>query len=163
MTLQQCRYLVGISTHGSISKAAEAMFVTQPSISKAIRELESELQLTIFQRGSRGVAFTSEGLELLSYARMLVEQEQNIRARFDPGARAAVIRLSVSSQHFSFAAEAVSRMLGAWGERSYDFTFLEGKASDVVGQVSGGVSALGILAVSSLNHEFLERSLPPSL
>lgn len=158
MTLQQCRYLVEIARSKSISKAADALFVTQPSISRAVRELEDDLQITVFRRTNRGVAFTGEGLELLSYAQIMIEQEENVRHHFSKSAKDGLLKLSIASQHFSFAAEAVSRLIGSLDTGRYELAFMEGKASDVVRQVASGLSVLGILAVSSLNLEYLERS-----
>ncbi len=158
MTLQQCRYLIAVAKYNSITKAAAELFVTQPSISKAVRDLESDLKITVFERSNRGVTFTKEGMELLSYAKMLVEQEENIRYHFNQNESSRILNLSVSSQHFNFAAEAVAQMIRYLKGRKYEFSFLEGKASDVIEHVSAGISALGILSVSSLNRELLERN-----
>ncbi|QNM06522.1 LysR family transcriptional regulator [Qiania dongpingensis] len=158
MTLQQCRYLIAVAKYHSITKAADELFVTQPSISKAIHELESDLKITVFERSNRGVTFTKEGLELLSYAKMLVEQEENIRYHFDPNKGSRILNLSVSSQHFNFAAEAAAQMIRYLEGQKYEFSFLEGKASDVIEHVAAGVSALGVLSVSSLSRELLERN-----
>lgn len=68
MTFQQIRYIVEIAKHNSISKAASSLYVTQPSISKAVQELEAELGITILDRKNKGVVFTKDGTELLFYA-----------------------------------------------------------------------------------------------
>ncbi|NGY89357.1 LysR family transcriptional regulator [Bacillus megaterium] len=70
MTLQQFRYIVEIAKHNSMSKAASALYVTQPSISKAVRDLERELGIIILDRTNKGVVFTKDGTELLFYAKM---------------------------------------------------------------------------------------------
>ena len=158
MTLQQCRYLIEIAKYNSITKAANELFVTQPSISKAIHELEADLNITIFERSNRGVSFTNEGLELLSYAKMLIAQEETIHYHFKQKTKSHIVNLSISSQHFSFATEAVARMIHFMNDRKYEFSFQEGKATDVIEHVSKGISMLGVISVSSLNREFLERS-----
>lgn len=158
MTLQQCRYLIEIAKYNSISKAANELFVTQPSISKAIHELEMDLGITVFERSNRGVTFTSEGLELLSYAKIMIEQEETIRYHFNQNRKSRNINLSISSQHFSFAAEAVARMIRFLDGRKYELSFLEGKATDVIEHVATGISELGVFSASSLSREFLERS-----
>lgn len=157
MTLQQCRYLIEIARHNSLTKAAEELFVTQPSISKAIRELENDLEITILDRTNRGVSFTPEGLELLSYAQMLIAQEQNIRWRFSKRQRDAALSLSISSQHFSFATEAAAQLIQSLSPLAYELAFFEEKAADVIAHVASGASALGVLSVSSLNREWMER------
>lgn len=157
MTLQQCRYLIEIDRHHSISKAASALFVTQPSISKAIKDLEEELRIVILERTNRGVSFTKEGEELLFYARMLIEQEETIRYHFNANAHADLLQLSIASQHFGFAVEAMAQLINRLSSNRYALTFLEGKASDVIEHVASGRSMLGILSVSVLNRELLER------
>ena len=158
MTLQQCRYLMEIARHNSLTKAADALYITQPSLSKAIWELENDLEITILERTNRGVTFTPDGLELLSCAQILVSQAENIRHRFSKSQRAASLSLSISSQHFSFAAEAAAQLVQTLAPLAYEFAFGEEKASDVIAHVATGASALGVLAVSSLNREWMERS-----
>lgn len=158
MTLQQCRYLIEIAKYGSISKAANELFVTQPSITKAIHELESDLDIIIFERSNRGVSFTGEGLELLSYARLLIAQEETIRCHFNRAAKSGALNLSIASQHFSFATEAFSRLLEYLGERKYELSFLEGKGADVIERVASGISMLGVFSMSSISREYLERN-----
>lgn len=156
MTLQQCRYLVEIAKYNSLTKAAKALFVTQPSISKAIHELEADLQITIFERNNRGVLFTGQGAELLAYARMLLEQEENIRYHFRKETK--TLRFSVSSQHFNFLAAAGAEFLKILGSTEYALSFSEGKAADVIGHVALGHSVLGIISISSQNEELLKRT-----
>lgn len=69
MTIQQIRYAVTVAECNSMSKAAEKLFMSQPSLSSAVRELEDELNIEIFIRSSRGVTVTSAGNEFLAYAR----------------------------------------------------------------------------------------------
>ena len=83
MTLQQLRYVVEISRCGSITAAAQRLFIAQPSLSKAVRELESELGITIFERSRSGVIFTADGLELLGQARLILEQTTTLKERFN--------------------------------------------------------------------------------
>jgi DNA-binding transcriptional LysR family regulator len=159
MTLQQCRYLVEISKYGSITKAAEKLFVTQPSISKAINDLEDDLGISILTRTSHGVTFTKDGTELLSYARILTEQEDNIRYHFTSIRRKKVTVLNISSQHFGFAANAVSKTAAEFGSVDFEITFLEGKASDVIHNVSSDISSVGVLSCSASGTDTLARSL----
>ncbi len=82
MTLQQLRYLIAVARDGSISAAARALYVSQSSLSVAIKDLERECDVTIFERSPRGIALTSEGDELLGYARQVVEQADRMEARY---------------------------------------------------------------------------------
>ena len=127
MTLQQCRYIVEVSKHKSISKAAEALFVTQPSISKAIRDLEDDLGITILDRCNKGVTFTKEGTELLFFAKMLMEQTESIAYHFRKQRDAEFETISISSQHYGFAIEAVAKLMDYLNEHRYVITIREGK------------------------------------
>ena len=69
MTLQQLKYALTIARSGSINEAAKQLFISQPSLSETIRELESEVGFDIFLRSNRGIVITPEGEEFLSYAR----------------------------------------------------------------------------------------------
>ena len=82
MTLQQLKYAVTVAECGTISAAAEKLFISQPSLTTAIRELESEMGVTIFSRTNRGVIVSREGEEFLGYARQILSQAQLLQERF---------------------------------------------------------------------------------
>lgn len=157
MTLQQCRYIVEISKHNSISKAASALYVTQPSISKAIKDLENELDIKILDRKNKGVSFTKEGSELLFYAKMLIEQTESVVYHFNKQKATDLTKLSISSQHYGFAIEAAAKLMDFLTERKYELTIREGKTTDVIEDVYAGRSVVGVLSISNLNQEFFER------
>ena len=81
MTLQQLRFLIAVAENGSINAAAQNLYTAQSNISSAIKSLEGELGISIFTRSSRGVMLTSDGTELLGYARQVVEQANMLEAR----------------------------------------------------------------------------------
>ncbi|MCO7128004.1 LysR family transcriptional regulator [Sporolactobacillus shoreicorticis] len=157
MTIQQFRYLVEISKHGSISKAASALYVTQPSISKAVRDLEAELGITILDRTNKGVVFTKDGRELLFYARTLLEQMESVVYHFNSEKSTDLTKLSISSQHYGFAIEAVANLMNYFAERKYELTIREGKTTDVINDVYASRSILGILSLTDLNKNFFKR------
>ncbi len=157
MTLQQFRYIVEISKHNSISKAAAALYVTQPSISKAVREMENDLGITILDRTNKGVVFTKEGTELLFYAKMLLEQAESVVYHFNKQKTMDLTKLSISSQHYGFAIEAVANLMNYFAERKYELTIREGKTTEVIGDVCASRSILGILSLTDLNKGFFER------
>ena len=80
MTLQQLTYLVTAAECGNMTEAAEKLFISQPSLSAAIKNLEEEMGVTIFVRSNKGIVPTRDGEELLSYARMLLEQAEGLEA-----------------------------------------------------------------------------------
>ena len=79
MQIQQLTYFVAIAEQGSINKAAEKLFVTQPNLSKAISNLENELKVRIFNRTNKGVVLTDEGKKLYQYARTIINQMELIQ------------------------------------------------------------------------------------
>ena len=74
MTIQQLRYMITVAEKGSITEAAKFLFISQPSLSDAVRQVEKEAGVTIFTRCRAGVALTKEGMEFLGYARQVVQQ-----------------------------------------------------------------------------------------
>ena len=74
MTLQQLRYVIEVAKTGSMNVAAKQLFVSQPSLSMAIRELENDVHISIFERTTKGVVITAEGEEFLGYARQIINQ-----------------------------------------------------------------------------------------
>ncbi|GKU85169.1 LysR family transcriptional regulator [Niallia sp. NCCP-28] len=157
MTLQQFRYIVEIAKHNSISKAAAALYVTQPSISKAVRDLEAELGITILDRTNKGVVFTKDGTELLFYAKMLLEQMESVVHHFNKEKTTEITKFSISSQHYGFAIEAVANVMDHFAERKYELAIREGKTMDVIDDVYASRSILGILSLTDLNKHFFER------
>ena len=118
MTFQQLEYIVEISKCGSINKAAQKLFLSQSGISTAVRELENELGIRVLARSNRGVEFTPEGKEFLSYAVSLLEQKRGIESLYGEARNAAApVRFSVSCQRYPFAVDAFLRLLRIAGGR----------------------------------------------
>ena len=82
MTLQQLRYVITVAQKGSISEAAKELFISQPSLSNAIKELEKEMKIIIFSRTNKGIIISDEGLEFLGYARQVLEQAELLENRY---------------------------------------------------------------------------------
>ena len=81
MTLSQLRYAITVADSRSMNQAAQKLFISQPSLSAAIRELEDEVGIEIFRRTNRGIQVTPDGEEFVGYARQVVEQYALIEAR----------------------------------------------------------------------------------
>jgi len=155
MTLQQCRYIVEIAAHHSIRRAAGALYVTQPAVSKAVRELEQELGIVIFERTNQGVDFTPDGQELLFMAKLLIEQAGAIAYHFDRSAPVRTSELSVSSQHYCCMGGALMEFTRHWPR--YTVSFREGKADDVVDDVAQSRSIVGFLSLNPRSAPYFER------
>ena len=156
MTLQQLKYAVTVSECGTISAAAEKLFISQPSLTTAIRELETEMGVTIFSRTNRGVIMSREGEEFLGYARQILSQAQLLQERFS-GREQGEKRFAVSSQHFNFTVLAFSRLVQNFPGPRYSFHFRETTTYEVLEDVSQLRSEVGILALNEDNERFLRR------
>lgn len=154
MTLQQLKYAVTVAECGTISAAAEKLFISQPSLTTAIRELESEMGVTIFSRTNRGVIVSREGEEFLGYARQILSQAQLLQERFS-GREQGEKRFAVSSQHFNFTVLAFSRLVQNFRGPRYSFHFRETTTYEVLEDVSQLRSEVGILALNEDNERFL--------
>ena len=156
MTLQQLKYAVTVAECGTISAAAEKLFISQPSLTTAIRELEAEMGVTIFSRTNRGVIVSREGEEFLGYARQILSQAQLLQERFS-GREQGEKRFAVSSQHFNFTVLAFSRLVQNFRGPRYSFHFRETTTYEVLEDVSQLRSEVGILALNEDNERFLRR------
>lgn len=157
MTLSQLKYVVEVVSAGTISKAAENLYLAQPSLTAAIKELEAELGITIFKRTNKGVVLTADGEEFLSYARQVVIQTNLIEERYSgeqPGRR----KFCVSTQHFSFAVEAFMALLEECGGDSYDFRFRETKTYEIIEDVATLKSEVGLLFLNKFNETVMRKS-----
>ena len=160
MTLQQLRYVVEISRCGSITAAAQRLFIAQPSLSKAIRELESELGITIFERSRSGVIFTADGMELLGQARLILEQTTTLKERFSTAEKKERPCLSVSAQHYIFMIDAVNNMMNGFLQdyENYELRVRKCRTMEVIDDIVTQRSQLGVFFLSNTTERFM-RSL----
>lgn len=156
MTLQQLRYIVTVAETGNITEAARQLFVSQPSLTNAIRELEKEMQITIFHRTNKGVTISNEGDEFLAYARQVLEQTSLLEERF-LNKKERRSRFSVSCQHYSFAVNAFVDVIREFGGKKYDFTLRETQTYEIIEDVSRLKSEIGILYTSSKMKKSFRR------
>ncbi|KXT73445.1 Methionine biosynthesis and transport regulator MtaR, LysR family [Streptococcus gordonii] len=122
MRIQQLHYIIKIVETGSMNEAAKQLFITQPSLSNAVRDLENEMGIDIFIRNPKGITLTKDGMEFLSYARQVVEQTQLLEERYkNPVAHRELF--SVSSQHYAFVVNAFVSLLkkAIWKNMSFSF------------------------------------------
>ena len=156
MTLQQLKYLTTVAECGNITEAAEKLYISQPSLSAAIHNLEKEMGVTAFARSNKGVVVTREGEELLSYARMLLEQADNMKDHFGGGDRRAP-KFSVSCQHYSFAVNAFVDLIKKFDADKYSFTIRETQTGEIIEDVAGGKSEIGVIYLSEHNEEVISK------
>ena len=154
MTLQQLKYIVTVAETGNITEAAKRLFISQPSLTNAIRELETEMQITIFKRTNKGVTISNEGDMFLSYARQVLEQANLLEEKFKNTDKQSP-RFSVSCQHYSFAVNAFVDVIWEFDANRYDFTLRETQTYEIIEDVSRLKSEIGILYTSSKNEEII--------
>lgn len=154
MTLQQLRYIVTVAETGNITEAAKRLFISQPSLTNAIHELEKEMQITIFHRTNKGVSVSNEGDVFLSYARQVLEQTSLLEEKFLHNKEHS-FKFSVSCQHYSFAVNAFVDVIRAFGGSRYDFTLRETQTYEIIEDVARLKSEIGILYTSSKNEEVI--------
>ncbi len=157
MTLQQLNYVLTIAKYGSLNKAAEMLYVTQPSLTSSLKELETELGISIFCRTSRGVSVTADGEEFLSEARQLYRQYELITEKYAAGK--VKRKFSVSTQHYSFAVEAFVNTVRKFGTAKYDFSIQETQTRYVIMDVAESRSEIGILFLCDYNRRYISRIL----
>lgn len=158
MTLQQLRYVIEVASAGSITAAASRLYISQPSLSKAISELESEMGIVIFERGARGVTLTEEGTRFLSYARQVVEQADLLESQYLHGSPVKRV-FAVSSQHYAFVVNAFVELVREMGRERYEFSLREGTTSGIIDDVRTQRSELGVLYRSHFNHEVITAAI----
>ncbi|WP_455662104.1 LysR family transcriptional regulator [Pradoshia sp.] len=158
MTLQQLKYVIEVARSRSISKAAQNLFISQPSLSNALKELENELGIVMFIRTNKGITMTPEGVEFLGYARQVVEQADLLENRY-AGAQSPQQHFSVSSQHYAFAVSAFVRLLKNYHREEYEFSLRETKTYEIIEDVKNLHSEIGILYLNDFNENVISKFL----
>lgn len=158
MTLQQLKYAVTVAETKNISKAAEKVFISQPSLTSSIHQLEEEMGVKIFSRTNKGVEISKEGEEFLSYARQVLEQATLLEERFF-GGHHTTSAFSVSCQHYSFAVNAFVDVIKQYGKESYNFTIRETQTFEIIEDVSRLKSEVGVIYLNQSNREVIEKLL----
>ncbi len=158
MTLQQIKYALTIAEAGSMNRAAEQLFISQPSLSSSIKELERETGITIFLRTSKGVVPTNEGSDFLMYARQVYQQYDLLTQKYS--AQGGIKRkFGVSSQHYSFAVKAFVETVKKYDTLNFEFAMRETRTMDVINDVGTLKSEIGILYMDSFNRKIIEKML----
>ena len=158
MTLQQIKYVIGIAETGSLNKAAEKLFVSQPSLTSTIHDLEDELGIIIFNRTGRGVTLTNDGAEFLASARQLYMNYQNLIEKYGENGTIKK-KFGVSTQHYSFAVKSFVEMVKGFNTNEYEFAIRETKTREVIEDVYTLKSEIGILYLSDFNRKAITSIL----
>ncbi len=156
MTLQQLKYVIEIQKCGSINEAAKRLFISQPSLSNAIKELEIELGIKIFNRTNRGVRLSLDGVEFSAYARQVLEQAELLETRY-LGLNKKTQHFAISAQHYAFVVDAFVKLLDENQYDEYEFNLRETKTYDIIEDVKNLHSEIGILYLSKQNKKVMSK------
>lgn len=156
MTLQQLKYVLEVARCRSINEASKNLYISQPSLSHAIKDLEAELQMTIFLRTNKGIVISPEGQEFLGYANQIIEQTSLLEEKY-MNKRNRKIKFSISCQHYSFAIEAFVELIKEYGYDEYDFSIQETRTSEIIDNVKNLNSEIGILYLNDFNKKVLNH------
>lgn len=158
MTLTQLNYTITIAETKSMNKAAEQLYVSQPSLTSAIKELEKELGITLFYRSGKGVTLTNDGIEFLQYAKQIYGQYESVMEKYGKGGSYKK-KFGVSTQHYSFAVKAFVDMAKEFDMSEYEFAIRETKTAEVINDVSTMKSEVGVLYLCDFNRKSMEKLL----
>ncbi|MCM1549439.1 MAG: LysR family transcriptional regulator [Clostridium sp.] len=156
MTLTQLNYAITVANANSMNEAARRLFISQPSLSAAMKDLEEEIGIELFRRTNRGISVTPEGEEFIGYARQVVEQYQLLETKY-VNQEQVKKKFSVSMQHYTFAVNAFVEMVKQFGMDKYEFAIHETKTYDVITDVKNYRSEIGILYINDFNRQVLMK------
>lgn len=157
MTIQQCKYVLEILRKGSFNEASKALYIAQSSLSVAVKALETELDIKIFERSNNGVCLTSDGAEFVRYASQIIEQNDFILEKYKSGQSCP--KLYIATQHYDFVADVFGKLLGSIVDDAYKISLKETKTYNVINEVENGYSDIGIIAIKNTDFDILNRFL----
>lgn len=156
MTLQQLKYVITVASAGTITEAANALYISQPSLTNSIHELEKEMNITIFNRTNKGISLSQEGEIFLGYARQILEQATILEDKYK-GNKGGKKQFCVSTQHYSFAVNAFVDLIKEYGQDEYDFSLRETQTYEIIEDVARLKSEIGILFLNDFNEIVLTK------
>ena len=158
MTLQQLKYAITVAETGTITEAANKLYISQPSLTNAIHELEKEMNIIIFNRTNKGISISKEGEDFLGYARQVLEQAAILEDKYK-GDNGGKKKFCVSTQHYSFAVNAFVDLIKKFGQDEYDFSLRETQTYEIIEDVARMRSEIGILFLNDLNEKVITKIL----
>lgn len=158
MTLQQLKYVITVAETGTITEAANRLYISQPSLTNSIHELEKEMNIVIFNRTNKGISISKEGDVFLGYARQVLDQAAILEDRYkrNDGGK---MQFCVSTQHYSFAVNAFVDLIKEYGQEEYDFSLRETQTYEIIEDVARMRSEIGILFLNDFNETVISKIL----
>ena len=158
MTFQQLKYDITVAETGTITEAANQLYISQPSLTNAIHELEKEMNLVIFHRTNKGISISREGEEFLGYARQILEQTAILEDKYKRHGGGKK-QFCVSTQHYSFAVNAFVDLIKEYGQEEYDFSLRETQTYEIIENVARMKSEIGLLFLDDFNETAIRKIL----
>jgi DNA-binding transcriptional LysR family regulator len=159
ITMQNMRYAITVAETGSFLQASKELFVSQSTVSCAIKELESQIGFALFERSKSGTVITRQGAEFIRDAELTLEQHDQMTEKYSIP-QIAKDRFSVSAQHYTFASAAFSELVNLYDDDTkYEFRLMETKTKEVISDVNRRIAEIGILYISEDNEVQIERIL----
>ena len=158
MTLMQLRYAIMVADTGTITEAASKLYISQPSLTNAIHELEKEMNIVIFNRTNKGITISREGEEFLGYARQVLEQASILEDKYKSG-NGCKKQYCISTQHYSFAVNAFVDLIKKYGQEEYDFSLRETQTYEIIDDVAKLRSEIGLLFINDFNEAVISKIL----
>ena len=158
MTLQQLKHAITVAETGTITEAANKLYISQPSLTNAIHELEKEMNIIIFNRTNKGISISKEGEDFLGYARQVLEQAAILEDKYK-GDNGGKKKFCVSTQHYSFAVNAFVDLIKKIGQDEYDFSLRETQTYEIIEDVAKMRSEIGILFLNDFNEKVITKIL----
>ena len=158
MTLQQLKYAITVAETGTITEAANKLYISQPSLTNAIHELEKDMNIIIFNRTNKGISISKEGEDFLGYARQVLEQAAILEDKYK-GDNGGKKKFCVSTQHYSFAVNAFVDLIKKIGQDEYDFSLRETQTYEIIEDVAKMRSEIGILLSNDFNEKVITKIL----
>lgn len=158
MNIFQLKYVLEVADSSSIREASTRLYVSQPAVSTAIKELENELGILIFDRTNKGISLTDEGREFVEYAKRVIGQYDILEDKYLSKSNDKE-RFSASTQHYNFAIKAFTNMVSRIGPEKYSFSIHETTTKRVLDDVRTMKSEVGIVSFSESNEMVIKKLL----
>lgn len=159
LNTQHLRYVAEVARTGSITKAAKNLYMGQPNLSKAIKELEAEMGITIFKRTAQGVAPTIQGENFLAYAQTILSQLDELEALYKPQSDPA-FSLNISVPRATYISIAFTHFIDTVAkDKPINIHFKETNSTQAINDVNCGESSIAIIRYQSIYENYFLTQL----
>ena len=158
LNILHLKYAVEVAKTGSLNKAAEKLFMAPPNLSRSIKELETDLGITIFERSQKGVTLTPEGEEFIGYAKSLLKQIDHIEGLYKDTASKKQ-RFSISVPRASYISDALVEFSNELGQEPVEIFYKETNSQRTINNILNHDYKLGIIRYAENYDKFFKTML----